>query len=93
MATAKGLSLGREAGRQAGGPGVGEGEGRISAETWLSSGGELLPWTEGLGRGEAGMEEMVYSLEGAWGAPSRAPTPSILPRQECNSSFPPCRAH
>lgn len=32
---------------------------------------------------------MGYRVEGAWGAPSRAPTPSVLPRQECDSSLPP----
>lgn len=41
----------------------------------LGLGEGVLPWAKGLGRGEAGIEEMVYNLAKAWGALSRAPHP------------------
>lgn len=47
----------------------------------------MLPWAGGLGADEAGeTEKTAYSIEGAWGAPSRVRHPSVLPRREFDSS-------
>lgn len=76
---------------------MGEGGWQDLRETRLRSWGEVLLWTGSLGRGEAGTEEMGSIVGRAWGAPYRDPTPSVLPRQECDSSLPsptpPTRAH